>query len=191
MRPAIGGEARRIQVGVRRAAFTLVEVVATIIVLAVIGSIASRTIITAMDSYVQASTQAQLHSELSIALDRIERELRKIPIKAGYGSIAPDISSVTSTSMAWSGNCSLSLSGDQLLLAESGEPAVILLDDVSAISIQAYDENNSALAANLSGTSCDPIRRVAIRITLQRAGVSETLGMRIFLRCTMEGAPVS
>lgn len=174
-----------------RHGFTLVEVIATIVILAVIGSMASRTILAAMDGYVRASTQAQLHSELSIALERIERELRKIPIKSNYGSLAPNISSVSATAMTWNGNCSLSLSGSQLSLVENGGPAAILLSDVTSFSIQTYNESNASLGASLSGAGCDPIRRIAVQITVQRAGIAETLRSKIYLRCTMEGAPVS
>ncbi|MCI0631635.1 MAG: type II secretion system GspH family protein, partial [Phycisphaerales bacterium] len=54
----------------RRLGFTLVEVLATIAIIGAIGSVASLTLLSALDGYVDAATQAQLHSELSIAVDR-------------------------------------------------------------------------------------------------------------------------
>src|SRR5262245_52310729 len=86
-------------------AFTLVELIAVVAVLGVVGSLASLTLRTALDGYVGAATQAQLHTELSIAMDRISRELHNISLKSG-SSIAPEISTVTASSIAWNNNYS-------------------------------------------------------------------------------------
>lgn len=170
-----------------RRAFTLIEVLVTITVLAVLGSVASMTMRTSLDSYVAAATQAQLHAELSIAMDRILRELHNTQLKGG-ASVAPNISSVTASSIAWDNNYSLTLSGGRIMFVENGSAAAIMLDNVTAFTVQTYNESNTALAATLSGAACDPIRRVQIQITLSRAGVTETLRSKLFLRCTMEGA---
>ena len=134
-----------------------------------------------------AATQAQLHAELSIAMDRITRELHNINLKSG-SSVAPDISSVTASSIAWNNNYSLSLSGGRVMFVDNGSASAILLDNVTAFSVQTYDESNTALSASLSGSGCDPIRRIQVQITLVRAGVTETLRSRLYLRGTMEGA---
>ena len=63
-----------------RRGFTLIEAIATIVVLAIIGSIASLIILTAVDGYTDAATGAQLHIEASTAMDRIVRELRKVAL---------------------------------------------------------------------------------------------------------------
>jgi hypothetical protein len=159
---------------------------ATIVIISAVGAVASVTLMSAVDSYVDASTQAQLHSELSIAVDRIDRELRRTtrdPIVAG----APNIATVSPTSITWNNNYSLSLSAGQLLFVENGSAAAVMLTDVSAFSVQAFNESNGALAANLAGATCDPIRRLLISVTVQRFGVTETLRTKVYLRCTMEG----
>ena len=168
-------------------AFTLVELIAVVAVLGVIGSLASLTLRTAIDGYVVAATSAQLHTELSIAMDRIGREMHNVQLKS-TSPVAPNITSVTATSIAWNGNDSLSLNAGRLMFVDNGAASAILLDSVTAFSVQTYDESNTALAATLSGSGCDPIRRVQMQITLTRAGVSETLRSKIYLRCTMEGA---
>ena len=172
-----------------RSGFTLVEVIATVVILAVIGSLASRTVMTAMDGYLTAATRAQLHSELSMALDRIAREIRKIPLRADYGAIAPDINAVRSDRLDW-GTSQLIRSASQLTFIDNPPPAdsAVLLSDVLAFSIQTYDESGAALNQTLNNAGCDPIRRIRVQMTLQRAGVTETLGTSVFLRCTMEGA---
>ena len=132
-----------------------------------------------------------MHAELSISLDRIVRELRKIKLDSGAAGVAPDIDAVTSTSIAWrdanGAACSLTLSGTDLLLVVNGGASNILLSDVTGMSLGTYDENSASLPASLSGVACDSIRRVEISITLSRLNVSETLGTKLFIRSTMSG----
>ena len=119
------------------------------------------------------------------------RELRKIELDAAASGIAPNIDTVTATSIAWtdtdSDSYSLSLSGADLMLAVDGGAAAVLLADATAFSVATYDEDNAALAASLAGVACDPIRRVALDVTLQRHGVSESLRTKVFIRSTMSG----
>ena len=74
------------------------------------------------------------------------------------------------------------------MLAVDGAAAGVLLSDVVAFAVSTYDEDDTALAASLSGASCDPIRRVFVTATLSRDGTSETLAGRVFIRSTMSGA---
>jgi prepilin-type N-terminal cleavage/methylation domain-containing protein len=168
--------------------FTLIELIATIAILGIIGTVVSGILFGASDGYLDTSTAAQLHSELSIATDRCVREIRNIALDTAASGVAPDVDSVTATSIAWEGNSSLALTGSDLELTIDGGATGVLLSDVTAFTVQTYDDDNSALAASLSGTSCDAIRRVELTTTIQRYGISETLRTRIFVRCAMEGA---
>lgn len=176
----------RLSAPTSRRAFTLVELIAAIVVIAVIGSLASVLLASAVDGYSRASIEAQLHSELSIALERIEREWRYIPCKADQ--IAPHINSISATSMVWSDDCSLSLVGDRLMFAVNGGAAGVLLDDVAAVSIQGMDDAGSPLSLPRNGDACDAIRRLQVSITLERNGVSQTLRTIVFIRSMMQGA---
>jgi prepilin-type N-terminal cleavage/methylation domain-containing protein len=171
-----------------RCGFTLVESVTTIVILGVLGSAASFLIVNAADNYSEAAMVAQLHDEASAALDRIIRELRNIEYDDAATGDAPNIDSVTATSITWNTDWSLSLSGDQILFTENGGTAAPLLDDVSALAIQTYDESNTALGASLSGASCDPIRRIQVSLTVTRSGQSTSLRTRVFIRSLMSGA---
>ncbi len=174
-----------------RRGFTLIEAITTIVLLSILGMFGSLIILNNTEGYIDASTRSQLHAELSISLDRIVRELRKIKLDSGAAGVAPDIDTVTSTSIAWrdtDGDAySLSLSGSNLLLAVNGAASNILLSDVTAFSLNTYDESNVQLSASLTGASCDPIRRVELSITMTRQGVSETLGTKLLIRSTMSG----
>ena len=170
-----------------RRGFTLVELIAAIVVIGAIGSAASSMLVSSIDGYFQAATQAQLHTELSITIDRIDREFRRIEREVS-ATIAPNITAATSTSLTWNGNNTLSRSGSQLMLSEGGATPRVLLDDVIAFGIQTYDQSNAALPLTLNDGQADAVRRIRVSITIQRNGVSETLSAKMFVRCTMEGA---
>jgi hypothetical protein len=162
--------------------------VATIVVLAVVSTAASSIILNAVDGYADASTQEQLHVETSIALDRIVREIRMIPLDTAASGVAPDISSMTSSRITWEGNNTIALTGTDLELVENGGAAAVLLSDVIGFSLAARDESDALLSLPLTGAACDPVRRVAISITRQRFGTTETVRTIVFLRATVSGA---
>ncbi|MHC4768544.1 MAG: pilus assembly FimT family protein [Planctomycetota bacterium] len=177
--------------GVRRA-FTLIESMATIAVLATLGSIASFLVLDAVDDYSGTATAAQLHAELSIAMDRILREVRHIELDSGAAGVAPNIVGVDDTYLAWqdsdSDNYSFSLSGGDIYLQIDGVAGAVLLADVSGVTVKAYDEDNTELVLPLAGAACDAVRRVSVEISLQRNGVSQSLRSKVFIRSTMSGA---
>lgn len=172
-------------------AFTLIEMIATMVLLSILSAFAATIMVNASDGYFDASVTAELHTELSVSLDRVVRELRRIDPDPAASGIAPHIDTVTSDSIVWRDGDDdvyrLALIGSTLILAVDGGPDRVLLTDVSAFAVRTYDENDAALAASLSGSGCDAIRRVATTISLTRFGVTETLGTRIFIRSTMEG----
>ena len=172
----------------RPTGFTIIEMIATIVILAIVGSLVSSILMSATSGYSRGATAAQLHGELSMALDRVDRELREIELDQAAASTAPDISAMTASSITWNTDCSLSLSGSNLMLTMNGGTAAVLLSNVTAFTLAAYNESNTALAASLSGSACDPIRRLSVQITTQRYGVTESLRTRVFLRCTVENA---
>src|SRR5437762_1717631 len=81
-----------------RSGFTLIETIATIAILATLASVASSILMTAMKSYTDSAIVGQLDGEESMAMERIVRELRKIPKDTGAGTNAPLISAVTASS---------------------------------------------------------------------------------------------
>lgn len=160
---------------------------ATMAVVGALGSIAASILIASIGGLMDATTAAQLHTEMSIALDRIDRELRNIDLDTGASDIAPDIDSVTASSIAWDGSSQLTLASGNLNLTLNGGSAVTIMRDVTALSVRAYDEDNTPMASSLSGTGCDDIRRVQVEITATRDGVTEHLRTKVYLRCTMTG----
>jgi prepilin-type N-terminal cleavage/methylation domain-containing protein len=175
--------------GSRRRGFTLVEAIAAMTIISALGSVTSALIYTAISSYRSSYTVAQLHEEISTALDRVSRRLRDVELNAAApaGTIAPNISNVSASSISFSGSSSLTLSSGSISFVDAGAPAVTLLSNVSSFSVQCYDESNAAMGATLSAAACYPIRRIAVQITCQRDGVTETVRTRVFVRSTMQG----
>ena len=167
-------------------AFTLIELVCAMTVMGVLSVLAGRLLSSVADEYMSASARTELSMELSGALERISTELRLTRLK---NISTPDISSLTASSITWNdptGVKTLSLSGTDLILADSVASSPIARN-VTSFGVQAYDESNVALPAAPTALQLASARRVQITITAQRQGVSETLRTRVFLRMLMSG----
>jgi len=168
--------------------FTLIEAIATMVVLGVMGAFISGLIVRVANQYSATAVAGRLQGQLSTAMERVFRELQSIPARAGASPVVAEISAVTASSVTFRTNWVLSLVDGQLLLAESGATAQPLLDDVIAFSVQALDAQGAALAASLSGAACDAVNRFSVTIAVTRAGVTETLRTRVFIRALQSGA---
>ena len=180
--------------GTRRG-FTLIESMATVSILALAGSIASFLILDSVDQFSDAATTAQLQAEMAIALDRATREVRRIPLDTAAATPpGPDINDLTATSLNWDGPLGTSYqlvynAGESALkLQEAGGAIAVLLADVTSCTISAFDADNGALAATLTGDPCDAISRILIDITCTRSGISVSLRAKVFIRSVMIGA---
>ena len=182
---------RRAPIPVRRS-FTLIEAMAAVLVLSAIGSASSFLIIEAVDGYTDATTLAQVHTEMSIAMDRVVREIRNIGSQAGPPGPVPDLDEVATDTLLWRDGdgeaCGLRRSDGRLELRLGGGSFAVLLDDVATLSFEAYDEDGAAIPLPLTGAACDPVRRVVVQVTCDRRGITDTLRARVFLRSTMDGA---
>ncbi len=177
-----GGPARR--------GFTLVETITAASLTAVLAMSSTALVYTSVGAYRDATTRAQLAEESSAAMDRLTRALWSIGRDSTAPIIAPAIASLAPTSIVWNGNWSLTLTGDQLMISENGATARPILRNVTAFSIQALDQTNTAMAATLTAAATQPIRRLQIQITVSRNGVDETLRSKVFIRSTMTGAAI-
>ncbi len=165
-----------------RRAFTLIEAIATMVVLAVVSAVLSGVVWAAVRSFDEGAEAARMHSEASIAMERMTRDLRAIPLAA---SGTPDISSVAESSITWdAATRSLSLVGDELVLTVDGTPAV-LLSDVRGFQVRAFDASNAPLATTLSGAATEPVRRLSLELTTARGRASASVRTKVFLRCMM------
>jgi len=177
----------RPQQSLRRRGFTLIELIATIAIVGALGSIAASILFASVNGLTNSTTSAQLHTEMSVALDVIDRELRQVSIDSGASDIAPNIDSVTATTISWNGDDKFLLDGTQLKWIVDGGDPVVLLQDVTEFTVTAFDESNAQMGATLSGTGCDNIRRILVEVTASRNGVTEKLRTKVFVRCAVAG----
>ena len=165
-----------------RRAFTLIEAIAAMVVLAVVSTALSGVVWAAVRSFDEGAESARMHSEASIAMERMTRDPRAIPLAA---SGAPDISGVGESSITWdAATRSIAMVNDELVLTVDGVPAV-LLSDVSAFQVRAFDASNAPLATTLSGSATEPIRRLSLELTTARGRAGATVRTKVFLRCMM------
>lgn len=170
----------------KRRGFTVVEVISAITIIAIMGLVASGLVVRVSTASADSTNRMALHTELATSMERIDKLLRQIGKKTGATN--PNITTLTATSITFNTNTTIALIGTDLTLAENGGPAITLLSGVTSLSIAAFNEANTAMSASLSGSACDPIRRLQVTITAGRNGVSDTLRTKVYLRSTMSGA---
>ncbi len=175
----------------RLRAFTLVEAITTIAIVGVVGSIAVTLVRTAIDVYEDSAIRADLSTQLSTAMERVATELRTIGPSSASGSVGPDISALTSTSITFNSGAAartITRTGSNLLLTGGAASNIPLAQNVSTFTLQGYDKSNVALPASPSAGQIATLRRIEITLTATRGTVSETLRTRVFIRPLAAGS---
>jgi len=181
----------------RRRAFTLVELVAVMVVISAIGAVGAFTIQRATAANSQVSTRGTIYAEASAAMDRIVRKVQSTPVRAASNPAAPSIASFTAASITWDDQSALTwdAAAGTLMLRDvaAGDAtgaAPVLLTNVSDFSATPFDQSNSNIfttlgVTTLSAAQSGTVRRVSFQFTITRDGQSVTLRSRAFPRCTM------
>ena len=82
-------------------AFTLIETISVIVVLAILGSIVATLVSAFARSYADTAVVSDLHGEMSLALDRLVRDIRSMPPDPDAGQSAADIRYASQTELRW------------------------------------------------------------------------------------------
>ncbi|HEX2837654.1 MAG TPA: prepilin-type N-terminal cleavage/methylation domain-containing protein [Phycisphaerales bacterium] len=118
-----------------RHAFTLLEGLLSIVIIAVIAAVTLPVVTGAADNYAYAAAARRSTEEVAFAMERAVRFLRDAPAGAAANTI--DIASATPTEVVFADGTSLALEGDQLMLAaESGSGEGVLLDGVEEFEVR-------------------------------------------------------
>lgn len=178
-----------------RRGFTIIELLASMVVMSVLGTLGSVLLLNAADGYTDAVTRTRAHADLSVTFDRIVREVRSIGLDDGASGVAPDIDRLTPELLRWRDSddevWQITLTGTNLTLAADGGAPAVLLGDVSDVNFVAYGDTHDTLAASLNGNACDDIRRIGIEVEVTRDGLVESLRTLVYLRGTLEGGEAS
>lgn len=172
---------------VRRVGFTLVEAIASMAVLAVIAGASVSVTWSAVRGFTDGAETLRLQSQGSVAVERLTRELRAIPLdEAG----TPDIQEIRADGATWAGgDRAVRLESGTLVYTRGGVDAV-LCTDVTTFRLQAYDSVDTALGETLAGAECDAVRRIGIELALRSGEASTSLRTRVFVRAmALEEAP--
>jgi hypothetical protein len=180
---------------IRHRAFTLVEAITTLVILALIGGAASRIVFQSFSALNDASTRNDMHNQLAAAMERISAELRTMEIKASSNPATPDITACTASALTFKNTSAatrtISLSGSALVITGDAAATQTIASGVSAFTIQAYDASNAALPASPSAAQIDTIRRIQVTITATSGSMTETIRSKLFLRCMALGTGAS
>lgn len=174
-------------------AFTLVELIATMVVLSIIGLISAGLIDRAGRSYATDTTRAEIYTEADAALEFFASEVRAIARASG----GPQLWSCTPTFLGYSksdtgapqpyityDSTAQTLSWGQIAAGVGTDiSARILASNVSSCTIAYYTESNAALSGTLSTAQRATVRRIEITLTITRSGQTVTLRTRAFPRC--------
>jgi prepilin-type N-terminal cleavage/methylation domain-containing protein len=180
-----------------RRAFTLIELIAVMVVVAAIGVIGAMTMQRAAAANSQVATRGGLYTEASSAMDRIVRKLQSTPIRPSTDPAQPSIASFTDTTITFDDQSTITYdaAAQTITLRDTvaGDTATdtpVLIGYISSFAAAPYDESNNNLFTTLGVTTLDStqsgsIRRVSIQFTITREGQSVTLRTRAFPRCCM------
>jgi prepilin-type N-terminal cleavage/methylation domain-containing protein len=157
-------------------AFTLIELIATMVVLAVVASVAAPIMVASSDAYADASDRRESAERVAAALERVVRILREAPATAP-GETTPDIVEATASSVELADGVRLELSGSTLLLTTATEAQSPLCQGVSAFVL-------GFLAADgVTDSSGVPTSTQRVNVRLTAGGVEARTS--VFLRvCT-------
>ncbi len=171
-----------------RRGLTHIELIASITIMSVLATVGSGLIWQGVVACRGASCAPQVHSEACAALERLVREIRCIELRPGEATPAPNIASMSATSMSWNSGDALALDGTDLLLTEDGGTPRVLLRNVQSLVLDATDQSGVTLALPRNGSACDSVRSISITLSVAREGVSDTLRTSVFIRSLVTGA---
>lgn len=160
-----------------RSGFTLVEMLASIVIVATVAAVTSPILVSATSAYSKSAQQRRSAERVAGALDRLCRILREAPAKASPAG-ATNFTAASVSSFALFGGASASLSGTDLLLGSATEPPSPLCVGVTVFELTYFD---SAGAAVNVAAGTDSVQRMQIRLAADGSELRTTVWLRASL----------
>lgn len=165
--------------------FTLIEMIAAIVVIGTISSIGAGLVYSGVEAARAGRASAQLHDDLSGAMEVVAREVRMIP-RDTSGNLT--ITTAADNSLQLADGRAFTRSGTDLQVTISGVAAT-QLERVTDVQFRYFDNVGSELTRPVTGANIQLIHRISISITAEAASrgrgnsvLSETLQTQVFLR---------
>jgi len=143
--------------------FTLLELLAAVVVMSIISVTLMPVIGGASESYVAARDVRQSTESVALALDRITRIVRKAPIGAGYTGV--DVTSSSTSSVVFSDGSGVQLSGSTLEMPVPGASPAPLCFNVDSFTVDFIGEDG------VTDTSLTPTQTHRFGFTIVSNGV--------------------
>jgi prepilin-type N-terminal cleavage/methylation domain-containing protein len=170
---------RRRAIDKHRAGYTLIELIAVIVIISTISSVVGSLVHESVKAYASASDQREAVERQSFALERIVRALREAaPLIGSSGT--PGLTTAAADQCVFEDGTACELDGTDLMLTMPGSAAGPLARDVTAFELTYVGEDGTPLNF-VGGDTLDMTRTIWIRI--ESEGVDTRTA--VYLRATM------
>lgn len=170
--------------------FTLVEAVVSIVLIGILAMAVIPVITSGVKTYATTTTSINTLSKLRVATERMAREIREVrrdPVTPANYAISTNISTGTSTSLAFTksdtNQVSINGSGPPLVTLGYTLPGAVsstLTDQVSSLTFRYYQADGSTPATGVTAVST--VAFVEITLILIEDGALLTQSTRVALR---------
>jgi len=178
---------------VRRRAFTLIELVVSMTVGAIISGVAAMMILNASRNRTETAARAELVDTAGAAIETIIRYVREIPQDECPGMATPCLNGNAQIDEATDSTLRFDVYGFRLngstieMTNDSASNWRPLLRDASGLTFTYFNRSGATLGATpLSAGDRADVRRVTVNIEVSRAGEALNLRTSVYLRDFMD-----
>ncbi|MCA9294782.1 MAG: type II secretion system protein [Phycisphaerales bacterium] len=166
-----------------RRAYTIIELIAVIVIISTISSVVGSIVSRASAMYADASAQREAQERHSFALERLVRALREAaPLVGSTGT--PGLVTGESDRCVFEDGTTFELSGTDLLMTPAGGTSGVLARDISAFELTYVGEDGNTALNFLGGDTLDMTRTIWIHLQSNDADTRTV----VYLRASL-GAP--
>jgi prepilin-type N-terminal cleavage/methylation domain-containing protein len=162
----------------RRHAFSLVELVATISVVALLAGVTTAVMSRAVGEHGVTNRAFELTTRASLAMTRIADEFRLIQTATGQDRL--DLSNLTPGRVTWTSGQEVRLSGSSIIHRAADGTESILCDGCSSLVFTGYDQDGVAIPANPTPPQLASVTRIGVDMVLSDQGGQAHLRTRVF-----------
>lgn len=160
---------------IARAGFTLLELIAAVLVMSIISSVLLPVLTTASESYTTTRSIRTSTEQVAYALDRIARIIRQAPI--GPAELGVGIQSATTSSLQFTDGTGFLLNNGEMEMLVPGNGNATLCPDIDALTIQYFGDDgvtSTFLTPELS-------HRISVTITSGNLTMSVVVHPRVWI----------